>query len=123
MREREREIFIENLLVRVHLIIETSKPALRHGSFEFPFPGSLISTFLRPDQVQDGVGALVLWPRHKRPLHRRGYEPRRATNDDGHVMSLDGVSTGGRVTTLGLGPPRTLDPHPSRMVPNGLQPK
>ena len=28
----EREIFIENLLVRVHLIIEMSRPALHHGS-------------------------------------------------------------------------------------------
>ena len=27
----EREIFIDNLLVRVHLIIEMSRPALRHG--------------------------------------------------------------------------------------------
>ena len=42
---RERQIFIDNLLVRVHLIIEMSRPALRHGSFEFPFSGSLISTF------------------------------------------------------------------------------
>ena len=28
----EREIFIDRLLVRVHLIIEMSRPALRHGS-------------------------------------------------------------------------------------------
>ena len=28
----EREIFIDNLLVRVHLIIEMSRSALRHGS-------------------------------------------------------------------------------------------
>ena len=28
----EREIFIDNLLVRVHFIIEMSRPALRHGS-------------------------------------------------------------------------------------------
>ena len=27
----EREIFIDNLLVRVHLIIDMSGPALRHG--------------------------------------------------------------------------------------------
>ena len=32
---REREIFIHNLLVRVHLIIEMSRPALRHGSLNF----------------------------------------------------------------------------------------
>ena len=30
----EREIFIDNLLVRVHLIIEMSRPALRHGSLD-----------------------------------------------------------------------------------------
>ena len=28
----EREIFIDNLLVRVHLIIDMSRPALTHGS-------------------------------------------------------------------------------------------
>ena len=31
----EREIFIDNLLVRVHLIIEMSRPALRHVSLNF----------------------------------------------------------------------------------------
>ena len=36
-REREREIFIDNLLVRVHLIIEMSRPALRHGNLSFLF--------------------------------------------------------------------------------------
>ena len=34
---REREIFIDNLLVRVHLIIEMSIPALRHGSLNSLF--------------------------------------------------------------------------------------
>ena len=29
---REREIFTDNLLVRVHFIIKMSRPALRHGS-------------------------------------------------------------------------------------------
>ena len=33
----EREIFIDNLLVRVHLIIEISRPALRHGSLNSLF--------------------------------------------------------------------------------------
>ena len=33
----EREIFIDNLLVRVHLIIEMSRPALRHGSLNSLF--------------------------------------------------------------------------------------
>ena len=36
-RTLEREIFIDNLLVRVHLIIERSRPALRHGSLNFLF--------------------------------------------------------------------------------------
>ena len=40
--EREREIFIDNLLVRVHLIIEMSRPALRHGSLNSLFLSSLV---------------------------------------------------------------------------------
>ena len=31
-RQVEREIFLDKLLVRVHLIIKVSRPALRHGS-------------------------------------------------------------------------------------------
>ena len=31
-REFQREIFFDNLLVQVHLIIEMSRPALHHGS-------------------------------------------------------------------------------------------
>ena len=34
----EREIFIDNLLVRVHLIIEISRPALRHGMIYMVYP-------------------------------------------------------------------------------------
>ena len=37
----EREIFIDNLLVRVHLIIETSRPALRHGNLNSLFQAAL----------------------------------------------------------------------------------
>ena len=37
----EREIFIDNLLVRVHLIIEMSRPALRHGSLNSLFQSAL----------------------------------------------------------------------------------
>ena len=37
----EREIFIDNLLVRVHLIIEMSRPALRHGSYNSLFQVAL----------------------------------------------------------------------------------
>ena len=38
---QEREIFIDNLLVRVHLIIEISRPALRHGSLNSLFQVAL----------------------------------------------------------------------------------
>jgi len=37
----EREIFIDNLLVRVHLIIEMSRPALRHRSLNSLFQVAL----------------------------------------------------------------------------------
>ena len=37
----EREIFIDNLLVQVHLIIEMSRPALRHGSLNSLFQVAL----------------------------------------------------------------------------------
>ena len=43
----EREFCIDNLLVRVHFIIEMIWwTGLAPWEFEFPFPGSLISTFL-----------------------------------------------------------------------------
>ena len=40
----EREFFIDNLLVRIHLIIWWT--GLAPWEFEFSFPGSLTSTFL-----------------------------------------------------------------------------
>ena len=44
---REREFFIDNLLVRVHVIIVMIRwTGLAPWEFEFPFPGSLTSTFL-----------------------------------------------------------------------------
>ena len=44
---RERELFIDNLLVRIHLIIEMIWwTGLAPWEFEFPFPGSLLSTYL-----------------------------------------------------------------------------
>ena len=45
--EREREIFIDSLLVRVHLIIEMSRPALRHGSLNSLFQVALSLIYLR----------------------------------------------------------------------------
>jgi len=44
---RERERLIDNLLVRIHLIIVMIRwTGLAPWEFEFPFPGSLTSTFL-----------------------------------------------------------------------------
>ena len=45
---KERGCFIDNLLVRIHLIIVIIRwTGLAPWEFEFPFPGSLISTFLK----------------------------------------------------------------------------
>ena len=45
--EQEREFFIDNLLVRILFIIVMSRwTGLAPWEFEFPFPGSLTSTFL-----------------------------------------------------------------------------
>jgi len=42
----EREFFIDNLLVRIHFIIEMIWwTSLARWEFDFPFPGSLTSTF------------------------------------------------------------------------------
>ena len=42
-----REFFIDNLLVRTHFIIEMiCWTGLTPWEFEFPFPGSRVSTFL-----------------------------------------------------------------------------
>jgi len=44
---REREFFIDNLLVRIHFsIVMIRWTGLASWEFEFPFPGGLISTFL-----------------------------------------------------------------------------
>ena len=45
--ELKREIFIDNLLVQIHFIIGMMGwTGLAPCEFEFPFPGSLTSTFL-----------------------------------------------------------------------------
>ena len=45
-RFAERELFIDNLLVRIHFIIVMIRwTGLAPWEFEFPFPGSLTSTF------------------------------------------------------------------------------
>jgi len=44
---REREFFIDNLLVRIHFIFVMIRwTGLAPWEFELPFPGSLTSTFL-----------------------------------------------------------------------------
>ena len=48
----EREIFIDNLLVRVHFIIEMSRPALRHGSLNSLFE---VALYLPAQKVHPGV--------------------------------------------------------------------
>ena len=43
----EREFFIDNLLVRIHFIIVIFRwTGLAPWEFEFPFPGSLTTSFL-----------------------------------------------------------------------------
>ena len=50
--EVQREFFIDNLLVRIHLIIVMIRwTGLAPWESEFPFPGSLSSTFLEPEDV------------------------------------------------------------------------
>ena len=45
--QRERECLIDNLLVRIHVIIVMIRwTGLAPCQFDFPFPGSLASTFL-----------------------------------------------------------------------------
>ena len=45
----EREFVIDNLLVRIHFIIVMIRwTGLAPWEFEFPFPGSLTSSFLVP---------------------------------------------------------------------------
>jgi len=47
LRDQEREFFIDNLLVRIHFIILMIRwTGFAPWAFEFPFPGSLTSTFL-----------------------------------------------------------------------------
>jgi len=57
----EREIFIDNLLVRMHfIIVMIRRTGLAPWEFEFPFPGSLTSTFLDatpPSGVRRRVGS------------------------------------------------------------------
>ena len=52
----ERQFLIDNLLVRIHLIVVMIRwTGLAPWECEFPFPGSLVSTFLGP--TLDVMGA------------------------------------------------------------------
>jgi len=67
MGPREREFFIDNLLVRIHFIIEMIWwTGLAPWKFELPFPGSLIYTFLVEEEKGLGprpvVGEAVVEP-------------------------------------------------------------
>ena len=43
----ERDFFVDNIMVRIHFIIVMIRwTGLAPWEFEFPFPGSLTSTFL-----------------------------------------------------------------------------
>ena len=47
LHRRKREFFVDNLLVQIHFIIVMIRwTGLVPWEFEFPFPGSLTSTFL-----------------------------------------------------------------------------
>jgi len=64
----EIEFFIDNLLVRIHFIIVMIRwSGLAPLKFEFPFPGSLTSTFLRTWQVP-GVRAVRVHRRLRKVL-------------------------------------------------------
>ena len=48
----QREFFFDNLLVRIYFIIVMIRwPGLAPWEFEFPFPGSLTSTFPTPQPL------------------------------------------------------------------------
>ena len=61
----EREFFIDNLLVRIYFIAVMIRwTGLAPWEFEFPFPGSLTSTFLTGGQgAVDGARHRVGQPR------------------------------------------------------------
>ena len=65
-RERERGFLIDNLLVRIHFIIEMIWwTSLAPWQLELPFPGSLVSTFLARTPKPYRVTSLV---RRRTPL-------------------------------------------------------
>ena len=80
----EREFFIGNLLVRIHFIIVMIRwTGLAPWQFEFPFSGSLTSTFLAP--LLDGDGQA-----------HGTHNPRARTNKDLHQQSPLGFKVGNK---------------------------
>jgi hypothetical protein len=59
---REREILIDNQEARVHLIIEMSRPALRHGSLDSLFQVALYLPFDSepPPQIVQALAPLKI---------------------------------------------------------------
>ena len=60
--EGEREFFVDNLQVRIHFIMVMIRcTGLAPWVFEFPFPGSLTSTFLalQPTPLLDRASPLT----------------------------------------------------------------
>ena len=61
---KRRDSFIDNLLVRIHLTIVMIRwTGLAPWEFEFPFPGSLTSTFLAWGKNMAVYRALPMWYR------------------------------------------------------------
>ena len=99
--EREREFFIDNLMVRIHLIIEMIWwTGLAPWEFEFPFPGSLISTFL---------------PRPRYAPHAESAAAHRLVGKGGGERRLN-TSSSARMYPLHYGP-CTLNSEPCTMNP------
>ena len=80
----QREFFIDNLLIRIHFIIVMIRwTGLAPWEFEFPFPGSLISTFLarRRSTPWPLRGDVHSFPNLRTAtLQKRAVVPRRARN-------------------------------------------
>jgi len=96
----EREFFIDNLLVRIHfIIVMIGWTGLAPWEFEFPFPGSLTSTFLRRHKRAHGGRDIPhgLRPRGNAGMSRevmspvfsrvpRSQELRATSHERGHVF-------------------------------------
>jgi len=69
----EREFFIDNLLVRIHFFIVMIRwTGLAPWEFEFPFPGSLASTFLGGIVMFSQGSELLRYPDRIPCLRARG---------------------------------------------------